>query len=164
MENAIESYLLFSSARPFIEKDEIKAIIEESIKKNELNNITGFLYYRDPYFIHYIEGQSAIIEKLKQQVLLDSRHQVKHWLNDRNKQRRRFNTFITQEVQLTNSNRDVQATAILIMDTLVLALRTFMEKRVPIDGGSQRLIFEKIDNLAKMFDLLNNGLEQTAKK
>lgn len=156
MGGAIESFVYLSESQPDFTRNELVNIKKLSKSRNKLHGITGFLYYRKPYFIHYFEGASPNIVQLQKNLISDSRHKIKYWLNDREKQERRFQNFITPNLETLDYNRDAQATAILIMETLVLSLRSFKEKRVPVDGLTQRMIFEKLDNLANMFSILKN--------
>lgn len=150
----IESFIYLSESAIDFNQEQLVALNELSLSKNKLYSVTGFLYYRKPYFIQYFEGTSGNIQQLRKNVLCDSRHLVKHWLNDREKQERRFKRFITQNLQPINDNKDAYATAILIMDTLVLSLKSFIERKLPVDGHTQSMIFEKIDDLARMFSIL----------
>lgn len=154
MNSAIESILYLSESQPGFRQKELLDIYSISSSRNKLHSITGFLYYRRPYFVHYFEGTSTNIIQLQKNLISDSRHKIKYWLNDREKQQRRFQNFITPNLETFDDNRDAQATAILIMDTLVLSLRSFKENRVPVDGIAHRMIFEKLDNLARMFSIL----------
>ena len=155
MNSTIESLLYLSESNLDNPKKEIVELYGNSTTRNQHYGITGFIYYREPYFIQYVEGTSANVYQLCKNILHDPRHRVKQLLNDREKKNRRFDSFVTQHFYSNSLNKDAQATALLIMDTLVLALRSFTEQRLPLDGHTQQMIFEKIDNLANMYAILN---------
>jgi len=55
-------------------ESELENIHKSSIYFNIENDITGYLLYMDGYFIQYIEGSTADVEKLYLKISLDPRH------------------------------------------------------------------------------------------
>ena len=55
-------------------------ISKTSIHNNLLNQITGILCYGNGYFFQYVEGNEQALTNLKNELLVDSRHQEMHIL------------------------------------------------------------------------------------
>lgn len=58
-----------------INPNTLENIVKVSTKNNSINGITGVLCYGNGYFFQYIEGPEAALTQLKNQLLLDTRHQ-----------------------------------------------------------------------------------------
>lgn len=55
-------------------ENQIKKILEVSIKLNTVNGITGILYYSSKYFMQYLEGNPENVESTYARIARDSRH------------------------------------------------------------------------------------------
>lgn len=53
---------------------ELLALLAEARRKNEANQITGMLLYRDGYFIQAVEGEPETIKTLYEKLQRDPRH------------------------------------------------------------------------------------------
>jgi hypothetical protein len=77
-ETSLVSLVYSSKVKDYITdimlESELDKIHKTSEKFNTDNNITGYLFYMDGYFIQYIEGSQENIEKLYLKISLDDRH------------------------------------------------------------------------------------------
>lgn len=156
MNHSIESFLYLSKSKYGLSTKELDLLAQEFGSQNRLFGVTGFLYYNNGYFIQYFEGSSRTVNQLKQNIQLDSRHQVKIWLNDREKKNRRF-----QEWSIHNLNEILTKTGSLnntlnvLYSILLLSLQNVIKSGIKIDGITQRQLFGKVDDLAALTNEIN---------
>jgi len=63
-----------SIANQKMSDDNLKDLLKKSRSKNETLNITGMLLYLDPFFIHILEGEEAVVSTSFNIIKQDSRH------------------------------------------------------------------------------------------
>jgi hypothetical protein len=64
-------------------------IVRVSVIRNEILNLTGFLYFDRMYFIQILEGQEQDIETVRAKILKDKRHfGIQELLKERIEERR----------------------------------------------------------------------------
>ncbi len=54
--------------------DELRSLLQEIRKKNQIKNITGMLLHRDSFFLQAIEGEDTEVEILFEKIKHDPRH------------------------------------------------------------------------------------------
>lgn len=158
MSGVIESYLFLSTEKQHFNNETLQNLVERSKAMNKLYGITGFMYQTQPFFFGYIEGTSKNITQLKTNLNSDSRHNVIYWLNDKEKQKRRFSTWdLVKKDDYKEKDADTSGSIFLLLDVLVLSINTFIKNQVQVSGTKQREVFEKIDRLANLFELIKQN-------
>lgn len=67
--------LLYRSiSNGFLSKNQIDVILKASHKNNKLKNITGFLIYKEKYFLQLLEGPKKEVKELYKKIGQDIRH------------------------------------------------------------------------------------------
>ncbi len=65
-------------------------LVDIARKANQIHQITGFIYYRQQYFLQYIEGHPDEVKQLLKQLEEDSRHTIINYFIDDQLEQRRF--------------------------------------------------------------------------
>lgn len=66
--------LIYYSDRLTDSEEEVKSILETSVRNNDGYNITGLLLYTDSNFIQYLEGNDELVKVLYTKIEQDTRH------------------------------------------------------------------------------------------
>lgn len=82
--------------------DDLRDILSQSLKNNEINNITGVLIDYDKHFIQYLEGDSIKIFKLFEKIRSDERHKNVTLINYDKIDKRRFPKWEMKERVITD--------------------------------------------------------------
>ena len=106
--------------------------------------------------MQYFEGTTSTVQRLKQNIQNDYRHNVLLWLNDREKKERRFANWSMQSINdvlsIRNESNDTIA---VVYDILLLAFRKLLNKKLRLDGATHRFVFDKVEYLSTMFADIN---------
>ncbi|MEY4616628.1 MAG: hypothetical protein RJB66_1588 [Pseudomonadota bacterium] len=87
--------LYISKAAPHLDIDDLRKIITISNRNNEASDITGALYYRDFYFMQFLEGDEAKVRKLYEKIAKDQRHIETRVIGEVFSNRRLFDTWMS---------------------------------------------------------------------
>ncbi|GGG57690.1 hypothetical protein GCM10011414_29410 [Croceivirga lutea] len=158
MSGVIESYIFLSTEKQHFNTELLQNLVARSSSMNKRYGITGFMYQTQPYFFGYVEGTSKNIAQLKTNLNSDTRHKVIYWLNDKEKQKRRFKSWdLVKKENYNDKDADTSSSIFLLLDVLVLSINTFIRNQVQVSGTKQREVFEKIDRLANLFELIKQN-------
>ena len=64
----------YSKAIPELTPDDLSKILVTSRRENLKNDITGFLIYRDNFFLQLLEGTEAAVKQTLARIMDDTRH------------------------------------------------------------------------------------------
>ncbi len=84
-------YLIYiSAAKLGVDEVEMHEILTESVRNNELHELTGLLVYNDGMFIQMLEGGRTSVELIYEKIKKDVRHFDVRTLSDGNSTKRHF--------------------------------------------------------------------------
>lgn len=153
---AIESFIYISKSNITFGEADLKRLTKLSTTQNKLHGITGFLYLNESYFVQYFEGTTSNVQRLKQNIQNDYRHNVLLWLNDKEKKERRFANWSMQSINDVLSIRnEANDTIAVVYDILLLSFRKLLNKKLRLDGATHRFVFDKVEYLSTMFAEIN---------
>lgn len=66
--------IYYSSALEEPSLQSLQELVEKASHKNEMNGISGLLYYADRYFLQVLEGKRASVSELYSRISQDPRH------------------------------------------------------------------------------------------
>lgn len=70
----LEALMYISAARPGITESDIEAILQDAVRRNQVEQITGALIFSGSIFIQILEGPPAGLDAVFQAIKKDSRH------------------------------------------------------------------------------------------
>ncbi len=71
---ALHQLIYVSTAEHLLSDEEIKAILDSSVRHNRENGITGMLLYCQGSFLQILEGEAAAIDEVIGRIQQDRRH------------------------------------------------------------------------------------------
>lgn len=74
------SLIYLSTEKVQFDEDGLKELSEKSNKRNQEDDITGFMSYKDGVFIQYFEGEKDKVNALFGRISQDRRHNIKQVL------------------------------------------------------------------------------------
>jgi hypothetical protein len=79
-----------SRARVAFDVAALRELAAQAAARNAALGITGYLYFENGRFFHYLEGEQGPVTALTTRIELDLRHEIQHMLFDDGLERRRF--------------------------------------------------------------------------
>ena len=79
-----------SRARVAFDIAALRDLAVQAAARNAALGVTGYLYFENGRFFHYLEGERGPVMALMTRIELDLRHEVDHMLADDSLERRRF--------------------------------------------------------------------------
>lgn len=97
-----KAVLYLSEAQIPFSSEDVEELYHGALNHNKEFNISGFLCFKDNFFLQYIEGEEAYIDKLFFKIRQDPRHQVLIFLEDNQLNDYRFNKWKMHLVNKTH--------------------------------------------------------------
>ena len=79
----IVQLIYVSTATHQLEEDEIRKILESSVRRNTPQEVTGLLLYAYGSFMQVLEGGRAAVDETMSRIVADTRHHSIYVLSDR---------------------------------------------------------------------------------
>ncbi len=99
--------VIYSSyAKPDLDIQELKDIMEASTKNNKEDGITGLLCYGDSMFLQLLEGDQEKVSTTYHRIARDERHHGPLLIECQSISKRLFEVWSMQAIQLTDLNRE----------------------------------------------------------
>lgn len=77
MSSVIHYFMYISRANTaLVDEDEITRIATHAKERNQVLNVSGYLYYNGSIFLQYLEGPKDSIDALARSIRLDNRHHI----------------------------------------------------------------------------------------
>lgn len=142
----INAALYISKATRDFSHTDIQALVELAIKKNKQMELTGFIRFKNGYFIQYIEGSYDAIQEMKTTLDKDKRHSILMWLEDVLPVRKFTNWAMREVEEPVLESLDVSS---FIFDEL-----EEFSHLVDISKQAQQLLWSDVGVIAKHHDSL----------
>ncbi|MCP8900041.1 BLUF domain-containing protein [Gilvimarinus xylanilyticus] len=86
----MQSILYVSKATQTFDEQALRDLLQQAEERNRTLGITGYLYFKSPYFFQYIESEDNAVETLMDSIAADTRHSIINQLHDTFSGERRF--------------------------------------------------------------------------
>lgn len=86
----MQSIIYVSEATQTFDEQALRDLLLQAEERNQNLGVTGYLYFKAPYFFQYIESEDDAVETLMQSIAADERHTVINQLHDSFSGERRF--------------------------------------------------------------------------
>ena len=137
---AIFQLLYRSVSRGEASRNQVKQILESSVRNNGRREITGLLLYNGKVFLQLLEGEEAAVRRCYEKICLDSRHSAAVILMENESEQRLFPKWQMGYVDMKPTSNPADFSAFLktaashgVYDTtlLVRILREFAAAELP---------------------------------
>ncbi|MGB5944213.1 MAG: BLUF domain-containing protein [Leeuwenhoekiella sp.] len=91
----IHSIIYLSAANTTLGHENLKDLLKQTLYNNNARNITGFLLYKNQYFLQLLEGNKKDLRSLYKKITADSRHSNVIKLVDQTTQERTFASYLS---------------------------------------------------------------------
>lgn len=137
-----KAILYLSKATRPLSDDDISTIYQSAIATNKKLTISGFLCFKDDYFLQYIEGAQDDIDFIFSKIKNDTRHTLRVTLEDSSLKTFRFTQW---NMHLVNKARieDLEI-SFSLYDQLIM-----LEDRDPISKNIQNLVWQGVGVISK---------------
>lgn len=73
-----------------MQEDDLIFLLQQARDRNQQQNVTGMLLYRDGTFVQLLEGESSDVEEIYQAIILDERNTGNYLIDKSEIKQRRF--------------------------------------------------------------------------
>jgi len=93
MNNNLCSWLYVSRPQKNITYSDVQMLLTNAYRRNMEHDLSGIMVYDHLHFIQYLEGDSSIVDLLKEKICSDSRHYDLHTLHQARIKQRQFSSW-----------------------------------------------------------------------
>lgn len=140
------SALYVSKATVAFSDNDVQQLVALATNKNNRMGITGFIRFKDGFFVQYIEGTQDAIHEMKNTLYADERHHILLWLED-TMVTRKFSGWAMHEVK-------EPALESLDVSSFLLDELEELSHLIDISKQAQRLLWHDVGVIAKHHDRL----------